>query len=42
MPTYIAYYTIFPRAIGGRLYSDAIELGIAMRIALVAKQGIKG
>jgi hypothetical protein len=21
---YIAYYTIFPRAIGGRLYSDAI------------------
>ena len=22
MPTYIAYYTIFPRAIGGRLYSD--------------------
>ena len=24
MPTYIAYYTIFPRAIGGRLYSDAM------------------
>jgi len=23
-PTYIAYYTIFPRAIGGRLYSDAM------------------
>src|SRR5262245_60070296 len=22
IPTYIAYYTIFPRAIGGRLYSD--------------------
>ena len=22
MPTYIAYYTIFPRAIGGRIYSD--------------------
>src|ERR1700726_2304469 len=24
MPAYIAYYTIFPRAIGGRLYSDAM------------------
>ena len=24
MPTYIAYYTILPRAIGGRLYSDAM------------------
>jgi cytochrome c oxidase subunit 1 len=24
MPTYIAYYTIVPRAIGGRLYSDAM------------------
>jgi cytochrome c oxidase subunit I len=24
VPTYIAYYTIFPRAIGGRLYSDAM------------------
>ena len=24
MPTYIAYYTIFPRAIGGPLYSDAM------------------
>src|SRR5258707_85883 len=24
IPTYIAYYTIFPRAIGGRLYSDAM------------------
>src|SRR6202035_4881353 len=24
MPTYIAYYTIFPRAIGGGLYSDAM------------------
>src|SRR6202046_544237 len=24
MPTYIAYYPIFPRAIGGRLYSDAM------------------
>ena len=24
MPTYIAYYTIFPRAIGGRLYSDVM------------------
>jgi len=22
IPTYVAYYTIFPRAIGGRLYSD--------------------
>jgi len=30
MPTYIAYYTIFPRAIGGRLYSDAMA-----RIAFV-------
>src|SRR5258707_13937027 len=24
MASYIAYYTIFPRAIGGRLYSDAM------------------
>ena len=24
IPTYIAYYTIFPRAIGGRLYSDTM------------------
>jgi cytochrome c oxidase subunit 1 len=24
MPTYIAYYTILPRAIGGRLYSDTM------------------
>ena len=24
MPAYIAYYTIFPRAIGGRLYSDSM------------------
>jgi cytochrome c oxidase subunit 1 len=24
MPTYIAYYTIFPRAIGGKLYSDTM------------------
>jgi cytochrome c oxidase subunit 1 len=24
IPTYIAYYTILPRAIGGRLYSDAM------------------
>jgi len=24
IPSYIAYYTIFPRAIGGRLYSDAM------------------
>ncbi len=24
MPTYIAYYTIVPRAIGGRLYSDTM------------------
>jgi cytochrome c oxidase subunit I len=24
IPTYIAYYAIFPRAIGGRLYSDAM------------------
>src|SRR5580698_1043251 len=24
MPTYIAYYTILPRAIGGRLYSDSM------------------
>src|SRR5438477_2829272 len=24
MPTYIAYYTIVPRAIGGRLYSDSM------------------
>ena len=24
IPTYIAYYTIVPRAIGGRLYSDAM------------------
>lgn len=24
IPTYIAFYTLFPRAIGGRLYSDAM------------------
>lgn len=24
MPTYIAYYTIFPRAIGGKIYSDTM------------------
>ena len=24
MPTYIAYYTIVPRAIGGRLFSDSM------------------
>ena len=30
MPTYIAYYTIVPRAIGGRLYSDTMA-----RIAFV-------
>ena len=24
IPTYIAYYTIFPRAIGGKLYSDTL------------------
>src|SRR4029077_7679668 len=24
MPTYIAYYTILPRAIGGRLFSDGM------------------
>ena len=24
MPTYIAFYTIVPRAIGGRLYSDTM------------------
>ncbi len=31
IPTYIAYYTILPRAIGGRIYSDMM-----MRIAFVA------
>jgi cytochrome c oxidase subunit 1 len=30
IPTYIAYYTILPRAIGGKLYSDAM-----MRVAFV-------
>jgi cytochrome c oxidase subunit I len=24
MPTYIAYYTIFPRAVGGKIYSDTM------------------
>ena len=31
IPTYIAYYTILPRAIGGRIYSDAM-----MRLAFIA------
>jgi cytochrome c oxidase subunit I len=30
VPTYIAYYTILPRAIGGRVYSDAM-----MRLAFI-------
>ena len=30
IPTYIAYYTILPRAIGGRIYSDAM-----MRLAFI-------
>jgi cytochrome c oxidase subunit 1 len=41
MPTYIAYYTIVPRAIGGRVYSDtmarvsfALFLVVAMPIGL--------
>jgi cytochrome c oxidase subunit 1 len=41
MPTYIAYYTIVPRAIGGRLYSDSMArlsfvlfLVVAMPIGL--------
>jgi cytochrome c oxidase subunit I len=41
MPTYIAYYTIVPRAIGGRLYSDpmarisfALFLVVAMPIGV--------
>ena len=41
MPTYIAYYTIVPRAIGGRLYSDTMArisfilfLVVAMPIGL--------
>ena len=31
IPTYIAYYTILPRAIGGRIYSDTM-----MRLAFIA------
>ena len=31
IPTYIAYYTILPRAIGGKIYSDAM-----MRLAFIA------
>ena len=41
MPAYIAYYTIVPRAIGGRLYSDAMArisfilfLAVAMPIGI--------
>src|SRR3954462_8922646 len=41
IPTYIAYYTIFPRAIGGRLFSDAMGrisfilfVVVAMRIGV--------
>src|SRR4051812_12494323 len=41
MPTYIAYYTIVPRAIGGKIYSDAMArisfilfLVVAMPIGL--------
>ncbi len=36
MPTYIAYYTIFPRAIGGRLYSDTMARIAFMLFLVVA------
>ena len=36
MPTYIAYYTIFPRAIGGRLYSDPMSRIVFILFLVVA------
>ena len=39
MPTYIAYYTILPRAIGGRLYSDTMGR-IAFLLFLVVSMPI--
>ncbi|AWM86564.1 b(o/a)3-type cytochrome-c oxidase subunit 1 [Microvirga sp. 17 mud 1-3] len=39
MPTYIAYYTIFPRAIGGKLYSDPMAR-IAFILFLVVSMPI--
>jgi cytochrome c oxidase subunit I len=36
MPTYIAYYTIVPRAIGGRLYSDLMGRFVFVLFLVVA------
>lgn len=36
MPAYIAYYTIFPRAIGGRLYSDPMARIVFILFLVVA------
>ncbi len=41
MPTYIAYYTIVPRAIGGRLYSDTMaRLSFALFLVVAMPIGI--
>ena len=41
MPTYIAYYTIMPRAIGGRLYSDSMaRLSFAMFLVVAMPIGM--
>jgi cytochrome c oxidase subunit 1 len=36
MPAYIAYYTVFPRAIGGRLYSDNMARIVFILFLVVA------
>jgi cytochrome c oxidase subunit 1 len=41
MPTYIAYYTIVPRAIGGRLYSDTMgRISFALFLVVAMPIGI--
>src|SRR5262245_50568065 len=41
IPTYIAYYTIFPRAIGGRLYSDAMgRIAFILFVVVVMPIGV--
>ncbi len=41
MPTYIAFYTIIPRAIGGRLYSDAMaRLSFALFLVFAMPIGL--
>jgi cytochrome c oxidase subunit 1 len=41
MPTYIAFYVIVPRAIGGRLYSDVMaRLSFALFLVFAMHIGI--